>query len=96
MQRENPAPFAAIKDAKIIPTIVRQHKFPDLDPLARGGDFIGAFLRRLRPDLDHFVAAAFEEAAQRYVAKMAQMGRLAFLPERIGHWTMSACSIWDT
>jgi Predicted ATPase (AAA+ superfamily) len=42
--------------------------------------------QRIRPDLDHFAATAFEEAAQAYIAKLAQTGRLTFLPERIGGW----------
>jgi uncharacterized protein len=42
--------------------------------------------QRIRPDLDHFAAAAFEEAAQTYIAKLAQSGQLSFLPERIGGW----------
>jgi hypothetical protein len=42
--------------------------------------------QRIRPDLDHFVATAFEEAAQMYVAKLAQTGKLTFIPERIGGW----------
>lgn len=42
--------------------------------------------QRIRPDLDHFVATAFEEAAQAFIAKLAQTGRLTFLPERIGGW----------
>ena len=42
--------------------------------------------QRIRPDLDHFVAATFEEAARAYVAGLARSGRLAFLPERIGSW----------
>jgi AAA+ ATPase superfamily predicted ATPase len=42
--------------------------------------------QRIRPDLDHFAAAAFEEASQMYVAKLAQTGKLAFIPERIGGW----------
>ena len=42
--------------------------------------------QRVRPDLDHFVAMAFEESAQAYVAWLARSGRLAFLPERIGSW----------
>ncbi|MDD5368989.1 MAG: ATP-binding protein, partial [Anaerolineaceae bacterium] len=40
----------------------------------------------VRPDLDHFAAVAFEEAAKEHVAKLAQAGRLSFLPERIGGW----------
>jgi len=42
--------------------------------------------QRIRPDLDHFAATAFEEAAQTYIARLAQMGRLNFLPEHIGGW----------
>ncbi len=42
--------------------------------------------QRIQPDLDHFISAAFEEAAQAFVAKMAQAGDLSFLPERIGSW----------
>lgn len=42
--------------------------------------------QRIRPDLDHFVATAFEEAAQRYIADLAKAGRLSFLPESIGGW----------
>lgn len=42
--------------------------------------------QRIRPDLDHFAAAAFEEAARAFVARLAQTGQLAFLPERIGGW----------
>ncbi|GAP13992.1 predicted ATPase [Longilinea arvoryzae] len=42
--------------------------------------------QRILPDLDHFAATAFEEAAQAYVARLAQNGKMAFLPERIGGW----------
>ena len=42
--------------------------------------------QRIRPDLDNFVASAFEEAAQSFVARLAQTGKLNFLPERIGGW----------
>lgn len=42
--------------------------------------------QRIRPDLDHFVATVFEEAAQMYVARLAQTGKLTFIPERIGGW----------
>lgn len=42
--------------------------------------------QRIRPDLDHFASTAFEEAARMYVAKLAQMGKLCFIPERIGSW----------
>jgi AAA+ ATPase superfamily predicted ATPase len=42
--------------------------------------------QRIRPDLDHFAAAAFEEAAQVYVARLAYQKQLHFIPERIGSW----------
>jgi len=42
--------------------------------------------QRIKPELDHFAAAAFEEAAQAYIARKAQSGGLPFLPERIGSW----------
>lgn len=42
--------------------------------------------QRVRPDLEHFAALAFEEAAQAFVAGLAQSGQLAFLPERVGGW----------
>lgn len=42
--------------------------------------------QRVRPDLDHFVAIAFEEASQAYIARLVQAGSLTFLPERIGRW----------
>lgn len=42
--------------------------------------------QRIRPDLDHFTATAFEEAAQAFVARLAQTDQLTFLPERIGSW----------
>lgn len=42
--------------------------------------------QRIKPDIDHFAATAFEEAAQAFIAKKAQDGTLAFLPERIGSW----------
>jgi len=42
--------------------------------------------QRVQPDLDHFVSTAFEEAAQEFVARLAQAGGLTFLPERIGGW----------
>lgn len=42
--------------------------------------------QRVRPDLDHFAASAFEEAAREYIATRAQAGKLPFLPERIGGW----------
>ena len=42
--------------------------------------------QRIRPDLDHFASAAFEEAARGYLARLAQAGQLPFIPERIGGW----------
>lgn len=42
--------------------------------------------QRILPDLDHFAALAFEEAAQGFVAHLARSGALGFLPERIGGW----------
>jgi hypothetical protein len=42
--------------------------------------------QRVRPDLDHFAATAFEEAAREFVAAGARTGRWSFLPERIGSW----------
>lgn len=42
--------------------------------------------QRIRPDLDHFAATAFEEAARAFVASLAQKSGLGFLPERIGGW----------
>ncbi len=42
--------------------------------------------QRVRPNLDHFAARAFEEAAQEFIASLARKGRLSFLPERIGSW----------
>ena len=44
------------------------------------------FEQRILPDMDHFAAAAFETAAQSFVAHLAKTGRLAFLPERVGAW----------
>ncbi len=42
--------------------------------------------QRIRPDLDHFVSVAFEEASRAYVASLARAGQLSFLPQRIGSW----------
>jgi AAA+ ATPase superfamily predicted ATPase len=42
--------------------------------------------QRVRPDLDHFAAVAFEEASQAYIARLAHQDRLAFIPEKIGGW----------
>lgn len=41
---------------------------------------------RVQPDLDHFAANAFEEAAREFVAARARAGKWSFLPERIGSW----------
>jgi AAA+ ATPase superfamily predicted ATPase len=42
--------------------------------------------QRIKPDFVHFVATAFEEAAQAHIARIAKMGELSFLPEQIGGW----------
>ncbi len=43
--------------------------------------------QRIQPDLDHFGALPFEEAAQGFVSRLAQKSELTFLPERIGgYW----------
>jgi len=42
--------------------------------------------QRILPDLDHFVATAFEEAAIQFTGQLAQSGKLTFLPDRIGGW----------
>jgi AAA+ ATPase superfamily predicted ATPase len=42
--------------------------------------------QRVQPDLDHFAATAFEEAAREFIAAKAREGKLPFLPERIGSW----------
>ena len=42
--------------------------------------------QRIRPDLDHFVSTAFEEAALAFVARLAQADKLDFMPEQIGGW----------
>ncbi|NMC54753.1 MAG: ATP-binding protein [Chloroflexi bacterium] len=42
--------------------------------------------QRIEPDLEHFAASAFEEAAREHVAALARVGKLPFLPERIGGW----------
>jgi len=39
--------------------------------------------QRVQPDLDHFAAAAFEEAAREFIAARARAGKLPLLPERI-------------
>lgn len=42
--------------------------------------------QKIKPDLDHFVASAFEEAAIAYTGRLAKEGKLEFIPERIGGW----------
>jgi hypothetical protein len=42
--------------------------------------------QRVRPDLEHFAAAAFEEASREHLAWLARQGKIPFLPERIGGW----------
>ncbi len=42
--------------------------------------------QRVKPDLDHFAATAFEEASRQHVAWLARQGKISFLPERIGAW----------
>ncbi len=42
--------------------------------------------QRIKPDLDHFIANAFEEAAIIFTGRLAQAGELDFFPERIGGW----------
>ncbi|HEX2981394.1 MAG TPA: ATP-binding protein, partial [Anaerolineaceae bacterium] len=49
--------------------------------------------QRVRSDLDHFAAAAFEEAAHAHIGRLAQHGQLPFLPERVGGWWSRAAEI---
>jgi AAA+ ATPase superfamily predicted ATPase len=42
--------------------------------------------QRVRPTFDQFVSYAFEDAAREHVACLARVGKLPFLPERIGAW----------
>ena len=49
--------------------------------------------QRVRPDLDHFAATAFEEAAREFVAAQARAGKWSFLPERIGSWWSSTAEL---
>lgn len=42
--------------------------------------------QRILPDLDHFVASAFEKAAITFTGHLAQEGKISFLPERVGAW----------
>jgi AAA+ ATPase superfamily predicted ATPase len=49
--------------------------------------------KRIKPNLDDFVSASFEEAACAYIARLAQKGQLSFIPERIGGWWDRAAEI---
>ena len=40
----------------------------------------------LRPQLDQFVAQAFEQAAQWFISRQAQQGMLPITPSRVGRW----------
>ena len=42
--------------------------------------------QRVKPDLDHFVSIAFEEASRQHLARLARLGEMPFLPEKIGAW----------
>jgi AAA+ ATPase superfamily predicted ATPase len=42
--------------------------------------------QRVRPDLEHFAATAFEEASRDFITARARAGGLSFLPEQIGSW----------
>lgn len=42
--------------------------------------------QRVKPDLDHFVSGAFEEASRQHLARLARQGKIPFLPEKIGAW----------
>ncbi len=42
--------------------------------------------QRVIPDLEHFAAVAFEEAARAFLGARARAGKLPFLPEKIGSW----------
>lgn len=44
------------------------------------------FERHIKPDLIHFAATAFEEAAKDFLAMKARQNELPFIPERIGSW----------
>jgi AAA+ ATPase superfamily predicted ATPase len=41
---------------------------------------------QIQPTFGQFVSYAFEEACRNYVAQLARMGKLPFVPERIGSW----------
>jgi AAA+ ATPase superfamily predicted ATPase len=40
----------------------------------------------VRPDFDHFVGQAFEEAARQHIGRLARTRELPFTPQRIGAW----------
>ena len=42
--------------------------------------------QRVQPDLDNFAASVFEEAAIAFTGRLAQSGKLSFLPDQIGGW----------
>jgi len=42
--------------------------------------------QQVRPTWEQYVGYAFEEAAREYVARLAEGGKLAIVPERIGSW----------
>lgn len=42
--------------------------------------------QQVRPTWEQYVGHAFEEAARAYVARLAEGGKLAIVPERIGSW----------
>ena len=42
--------------------------------------------QQVSPTWEQYVGHAFEEAAREYVARLAEGGRLAIVPERIGSW----------
>ncbi|MBI1296480.1 AAA family ATPase [bacterium] len=44
------------------------------------------FSTRVEPVFDSFVGHAFEETARAYIARLARMGKLPFLLERVGRW----------
>lgn len=49
--------------------------------------------RFIRPRLNEFVGAAFEEIARQHVRELARRGELPFVPSRIGRWWNRATEI---
>ena len=41
---------------------------------------------QIQPTFGQFVSYAFVEASRNYIARLARMGKLPFVPERIGNW----------